>query len=118
MNIITFHVVRLVKALGYSLQGLFEATRSEPAFTLEVILFIFLLPIALLLKLTLLTKALLIGSLLLVLIVELLNSAIEATVDHISLERHPLAKKAKDMGSAAVLLCMLNAALIWCFALL
>ncbi|HRE31324.1 MAG TPA: diacylglycerol kinase [Candidatus Berkiella sp.] len=52
------------------------------------------------------------------LIVELLNSAIEATVDHISLEHHPLAKKAKDMSSAAVLLCMINATLIWCFALL
>ena len=63
-------------------------------------------------------RALLIGSLLLVLVIELLNAGIEATVDRISLENHPLAKRAKDIGSAAVMLALVNAAVIWLLVLL
>lgn len=118
MTFIKFHIVRLVKATGYSMEGLLSAFKSEPAFTLEVIACLILIPIAILLKLPLFTKAILIGSLLLVLIVELLNSAIEAAIDRISLDKHPLSKKAKDMGSAAVFLSMLNALIIWIMTLI
>lgn len=118
MKIITFHIVRLVKATGYSMEGLYAAFKTEPAFTLEVIAFLILVPVAILLNLPFFTKAILIGSLLLVLIVELLNSAIEAAIDRISSEKHPLSKKAKDMGSASVFLSMLNALIIWIMALI
>lgn len=95
-----------------------EAFKSEPAFALEIVLCVVLIPVAILLPAPLLTKAILISSLLLVLIVELLNSAIEATIDRISLDKHPLAKKAKDVGSAAVFIALINACILWGFALL
>lgn len=106
-------IVRIFKAFGYSLQGLKAAFLSEPAFVIEIICCFLMLPFACLLSLPVVSKALLISSLFLVLIVELINSAIEATIDRISLERHPLAKKAKDIGSAAVLLSLVNAAAVW-----
>lgn len=116
-HFITQQTVRLIKAFGYSIQGLKAAFISEPAFVIEIICSFLLLPLACILSLPLVSKALLISSLFLVLIVELINSAIEATVDRISLERHPLAKKAKDIGSAAVLLSLINAGVVWGMAL-
>lgn len=118
MNIIVFHLTRLVRATGYSCEGLMAALKSEPAFVLEVIGCLLLIPMALILKLPVFTKAILVSSLLLVLIVELLNSAIESVVDRISLDKHPLSKKAKDIGSAAVLLSIINAIALWIAALI
>ena len=104
---------RLLSATRNSAAGLSEALRCEDAFRQEVILAAVLIPLAFVLTSTGVQRALLIGSVLLVLIVELLNSAIEATVDRISFENHRLAKRAKDIGSAAVMLALVNAALIW-----
>jgi diacylglycerol kinase (ATP) len=86
---------------------------AEDAFRQELLLAAVLVPLALLLSPNGAGLALMIGSLLLVLIVELLNSAIEAVVDRVSLEQHPLAKRAKDIGSAAVLLALLNVGVVW-----
>jgi diacylglycerol kinase (ATP) len=104
---------RVLSATRNSIAGLREALRHEDAFRQELILATLLIPAALWIGTTGVQKALLIGSVLLVLIVELLNSAVEATVDRISFENHRLAKRAKDIGSAAVMLTLLNAALIW-----
>ena len=105
---------RLTRALGYTWDGLRAAYRHEHAFRQEVwALAPFGLAAWVLPGLSAWVRALLFGSLLLVLIVELLNSSIEANTDHISLERHPLAKRAKDMGSAAVFLALANAGLVW-----
>jgi diacylglycerol kinase (ATP) len=95
------------------LAGLAAAARHEDAFRQELILVVLLTPLALWLGHTGVERALLIGSLIVVLIVELLNSAIEATVDRISFENHRLAKRAKDIGSAAVMLSLVNAGLVW-----
>ncbi|MCL6483802.1 MAG: diacylglycerol kinase, partial [Janthinobacterium lividum] len=95
---------RIFSAFFYSLDGLKAAWRHEHAFRQELGLFIIGTLIALLLRISAFEKLVLIGVLLLVLIVELINSALEAVVDRISLERHPLSKNAKDFGSAAVLL--------------
>lgn len=104
---------RLVKALGYSLSGLLLALQNEAAFRQEVILAIVLVPVAFMLPVDVTQRVLLVASVMLVLVVEMLNSAIEATVDRVSLDIHPLAKRAKDMGSAAVLLALINTMLIW-----
>ncbi len=104
---------RIWNALFYSLAGLCAAFRHESAFRQELLLAAVLLPLALLLDVALLGKALLVASVMLVLIVELLNSAIEAIVDRVSLELHPLAKRAKDIGSAAVLLSLLSLVMVW-----
>ena len=104
---------RLVKATGYSLSGLAEAARHEDAFRQELALAAVMVPLGLWFGPGGTGKALLVGSVLLVLLVELLNSAIEATVDRISLEDHPLAKRAKDIGSAAVALSLVNLAAVW-----
>lgn len=109
---------RLWNAFHYSLAGLRAAYRHEDAFRQEVLLAAVLIPIALFLPVPMLGKALMIASVLLVIIVELLNSAIEATVDRISLENHRLAKRAKDIGSAAVLLTLVNVAVVWTLVLL
>ena len=109
---------RIVNATRYSLAGLGEAVRREQAFQQELLLTVVLVPLALWLGDTGLERALMIASLILVLIVELLNSAIEATQDRISLEGHPLAKYAKDCGSAAVMLALVNAALVWLLVVL
>ena len=106
-----------MNATRHSLAGL-AAARHEDAFRQELVLVALLSPVALWLGDTGIERALLIGSLILVLIVELLNSAIEATVDRISLENHRLAKRAKDIGSAAVMLALLNAAAVWLLVLL
>lgn len=104
---------RVCNAFRYSLAGLREAYRCEDAFRQETLLAVILLPLSLVLPVSGTGRALMVGSVLLVLIVELVNSAIEAAVDRISLDRHPLSKRAKDIGSAAVLLALLNVALVW-----
>ncbi|MDV7395676.1 diacylglycerol kinase, partial [Arthrospira platensis SPKY1] len=97
----------------YSVDGLKAAYRHEDAFRQELWLAVLAVPLALWLTDSAVARALMIGSVLLVLIVELINSAIEATVDRVSLERHQLAKRAKDIGSAAVLIALINAAVVW-----
>ncbi len=104
---------RLLNAFGYSLDGFRAAYKHEDAFRQEVLLAIIMVPLALWLPASHSGKALMIGSVLLVIIVELLNSAIEATVDRISLDRHDLAKRAKDIGSAAVLVSLINVMVVW-----
>jgi len=106
-------VQRLVNALFYSLSGLALAFRHESAFRQEVALATLLLPTALVLPVGAAERVLLIGSVLLVLIVELLNSSVEAAVDRIGLDTHRLSKRAKDLGSAAVLLALALLALTW-----
>jgi diacylglycerol kinase (ATP) len=106
-------LVRLKNAFGYSLAGFRAAYEHEDAFRQEVLLAAILIPLAFWLPAGNLGKALMIGSVLLVLMVELLNSAIEATVDRISLDNHDLAKRAKDIGSAAVLVSLINVAAVW-----
>ncbi len=101
------------RATGIALQGLRAAWRHEDAFRQEVLIAAVAIPVALLLPASPLGKALMISSILLVLIVELLNSALESAVDHTSLEQHPLAKRAKDIASAAVLLSIVNALAVW-----
>lgn len=100
---------RVLHAFGYSMQGLSAALRFESAFRQEAALALVLLPAAFWLGRSWIEVALLTGSVLLVMVVELLNSAIEAVVDRVSLDLHELAKRAKDYGSAAVLL-----SLLWC----
>jgi diacylglycerol kinase (ATP) len=109
---------RIINATRYSASGLAEAARHEDAFRVELALCLVLFPIGLWLGTSGIERALLVGSLLFVLVVELLNSAVEATVDRISLEDHRLAKRAKDMGSAAVMLSILAAVAIWLLVLL
>ncbi|OAI51647.1 diacylglycerol kinase [Betaproteobacteria bacterium SCGC AG-212-J23] len=104
---------RLVNAARNSLAGLLEAVRHEDAFRQELFLAAIFLPLAFWVGSTAAERALLIGAVLLVLIVELLNSSIEATVDRISFENHRLAKRAKDIGSAAVMLALVNAGVVW-----
>lgn len=106
-------LTRLINAFGYSVDGFRAAYRHEDAFRQEVWLALLLIPLALFLPASGIGKALMVGSVLLVLIVELLNSAIEAVVDRVSLDRHHLAKRAKDIGSAAVLLALLNVIVTW-----
>lgn len=104
---------RLLNAFGYSMAGIKAAYKNEDAFRQEVLMAIVLIPLALYLGETGLEKAIMIASVLLVIMVELLNSSIEATVDRISLENHNLAKRAKDIGSAAVLVSLINLAVVW-----
>lgn len=109
---------RLWNALGYSRAGLRAAYEAEDAFRQEVWLALVLIPLACVLATGGIERALLIGSVLLVLVVELINSAIEAAVDRVSLEHHPLAGRAKDVGSAAVLIALLNVLVVWVSVLL
>ena len=104
---------RLCNAFGYSAAGLAAAYKNEDAFRQEVLMAIVLIPLAIYLGDGAMARALMVGSVLLVIIVELLNSAIEATVDRISLENHSLAKRAKDIGSAAVLISLINLLAVW-----
>ena len=93
--------------------GLVYAFQEESAFRQELTLFVLLTPVAFLLPISYLEKALLIASLLMVLVVELLNSSVEAAIDRISFEHHDLSKRAKDFGSAAVMLALFIAVLMW-----
>jgi diacylglycerol kinase (ATP) len=107
---------RIIFAMGYSLHGLRAAWRGESAFRQECAVAVFMLPAAVWLGRNWLETAVLAGSVILVIVVELLNSAIEATVDRVSFEMHELSKRAKDMASAAVMLSLLLCGGIWCAA--
>ncbi|MCR4297151.1 MAG: diacylglycerol kinase [Gallionella sp.] len=109
---------RLWNAFGYALAGFRAAYKHEDAFRQEVMLAAVLIPLALWLPVSHFGKALMIASVLLVLIVELLNSAVEATVDRVSLDDHDLAKRAKDIGSAAVLASLINVLVVWTLILI
>ena len=106
-------IKRLINAFGYSIEGFKIAFQKEDAFRQECYLSTILIPLGFYLATSTIELSLLMGSILFVLIVELLNSSIEATVDRISLDQHPLSKRAKDIGSAAVFLAIVNAILIW-----
>jgi diacylglycerol kinase (ATP) len=110
-------VRRLINAFGYSLSGLRAAFRHEDAFRQEVALAVVLIPAAFLLPVAATARALLLASVFLVLIVELLNTAVESVVDRISLENHELAKRAKDIGSAAVMLSLACMTIVWAVVL-
>lgn len=106
-------LTRLINALGYSRDGIRAAWQNEAAFREEILLAAITIPLAIYLGKTGVDRALMIGSIILILIVEILNSAVEAVVDKASPEKNELAKRAKDMGSAAVLFSLINAAAIW-----
>ncbi len=115
-------LARIWQASRYSLQGLRATDRAEAAFRQELALAALLFPLALALAvwspLTWTQCALLVGSVLLILLVELLNSAVESVVDRISEERHALSKRAKDTGSAAVFIALVNCGTVWALVLL
>lgn len=111
-------LTRIVKAAGYSWKGLRAAWQNEAAFRQEGIAAIIAIIIACWLNVDAITRVLLISSVMLVMIVEIINSAVEAVVDRISDEIHPLAGRAKDLGSAAVLLAILLAVFVWAALLL
>lgn len=106
-------IKRLYRAFNYSIAGLIAAIENEVAFRLEIFAAAILIPFSFFIAHNALQFSLMIGVIILVFIVELLNSAIEAIVDRISLEQHPLSKRAKDMGSAAAFLSQLMVLLIW-----
>lgn len=100
-------------ATGIALQGLRAAWVHEDAFRQEVLVSVIAIAVALLSDVSVLSRVLLVSCLFLVLIVELINSALEAAVDHASLAHHPLAKRAKDIASAAVFVSIVNAIVVW-----
>lgn len=109
----TTGLTRIIKATGYSLKGLKAAWKSEAAFRQEAIMVIIAIIVAFLLDVQWIERLLLISSMVLIAIVELLNSAIEAVVDRIGTELHELSAKAKDIGSAAVFISICLAIFIW-----
>jgi diacylglycerol kinase (ATP) len=111
-------LTRLLNALHYSMDGFKAAYEHEDAFRQEILLAIVSVPLGFYLGRNGVERALLVASVLLVIVIELLNSAIEATVDRISLEDHRLAKRAKDIGSAAVLVSLVMLAMVWGLVLL
>ena len=111
-------LARIWNALLYSLDGFSAAFKHEDAFRQEVLLALVLIPLAIYMPAAGSGKALMVASVLLVLIVELLNTGIESVTDRISLEDHVLAKRAKDMGSAAVMLSVINVPAVWLLVLL
>lgn len=113
MEMIKREVKRLGSATRFSLQGLRHAWMGEAAFRFEALLAVILLPAAMLVQVTTLERIALVGSVFLVLIVELLNSAVEAVVDRVGREHHPLSGQAKDLGSAAVFLALMLALFVW-----
>ena len=100
-------------SLRFSVEGFMAALRFEPSFREDLIFAIILVPFAIILPVNAVSTAVMIAALFLIIIVELLNSAIEWTIDYISTEKHPLAKRAKDMASAAVFLSYLNCIVVW-----
>ena len=109
---------RILNATRYSLEGVAAAARHETAFRQELLLAAVLVPLGLWLGANGVERALLAGSVLMVLVVELLNSAVEAVVDRASPEHHELAKRAKDYGSAAVMIALAVTGLVWVLLLL
>lgn len=110
-------IARLFRAFGASMKGLSGAFREEAAFRQELALALVVIPLGLWLGRNGVERALLVAPMFLVLVVELINSAIEATVDRIGLERHALSGLAKDIGSAAVLMSLLLLAVVWVLVL-
>jgi len=110
-------IKRLINAFGYSLDGLSAAYKNEDAFRQEIKLALVLIPLACFLGHNGIERAIMIASVMFVIIVELLNSSVEATVDRISLDHHLLAKRAKDIGSAAVLISLINLVVVWAIIL-
>jgi len=108
---------RIVRAFFHSLDGFADAWRHESAFRQEIVLAAVMIPVACWVPATAVERALLIGSVLLVLIVELLNSSLETAIDRISYDDHDLSRRAKDFGSAAVLLALVLAAVVWALVL-
>ncbi len=104
---------RILKAFNASIDGLITTFEQEKSFREDVLIFALFFPLALFLDVAVVEKALLIFSLIFILITELANTAIETVVDRISLEKHPLSKMAKDVGSAMVMLALANAAILW-----
>lgn len=104
---------RIKNALRYSLQGLQAAYKNQWPFRIEIYSCIITIPLALILGKTAVERVLLIGAVLLIIIVELLNSAVETAIDRISLERHELSGRAKDIAAAAVLVAIINAVVVW-----
>jgi len=101
------------RAAGIALQGLRAAWQHEDAFRQEVLIAVVAIPAAIFLPVAPLGKVLMVASILLVLIIELINSALEAAVDYTSLDHHPLAKRAKDIASAAVFISIMNVLVVW-----
>ncbi len=110
-------ITRIIKAMGYTQAGLIATFKSEAAFRQELALAVILIPLALFIAPSHLAAAGMIASVLLVLIIELLNSCIEAVVDRFGGEIHPLSKHAKDGGSAAVFIALLNVGVVWLLCL-
>jgi diacylglycerol kinase (ATP) len=108
-----FSQSRLCRALVHSLHGLRAAWDSEPAFRLEIFLLIIALAVAAWLPVTTAERALLVLSSLMILGAELVNTAIESTINRIGPDIHPLSKKAKDVGSAVVLIALFQALVVW-----
>jgi diacylglycerol kinase (ATP) len=106
-------MTRLLRAFGYSLQGFVHAWREEAAFRQEVCLSVLIIPGGLILGRSGVERALLVYPMLQILVIEILNSAVEAVVDRAGTERHPLAGMAKDMGSAAVMLSFALLGTVW-----
>ncbi len=111
-------LTRIINAARYSMRGLRAALVHEAAFRQELALFVVLAPAGFWLGQNGVERSLLIGSLMLVLIVELLNSAVEAVVDRVGAEKHELSGRAKDIGSAAVFIALVNVAVVWGLILL
>ena len=110
-------ITRLVHAFFNSMAGLEDAFRQESAFRQELLLAVFLVPLACVAPVSNVERALLIGSVMLVMIVELLNTGVEVAIDRISFDHHKLSKRAKDIGSAAVFVALLLLAMVWALIL-
>lgn len=110
-------LARIVRAFFYSLSGLSDAWRHESAFRQEVLLAIVMIPIACIVPVAPVERAMLIATVMLVIIVELLNSSVEAAIDRISTDHHLLSKRAKDIGSAAVFMSLVLCGLVWAILL-
>ncbi len=109
---------RLLSAGGYAVEGLMDAFKTEEAFRQEVLLACVLIPASFFITASVAEHALLVASVLFVLFVELLNTAVETVVERISDEIHPLSKRAKDLGSAAVLISFINLIAVWAIIIL
>ena len=110
-------LTRVMNAFFYSMAGLRAAFRGEAAFRQEILLAALLIPLAFFMPVSGVGRAMMIASVLLVLITELLNSAVEVLADRVSTEKHDLIKKAKDIGSAAVLMALINVPVVWLLVL-
>lgn len=109
---------RIINAVGYSWDGFTAAYKSEPAFRQDLLIFVVGLFVAMQFNVSKIETIMLVCSLFFIFIMELVNTAIEVVVDRISKERHPLSKKAKDIGSLLVFLAIINSIIIWCAILL